>query len=77
LQIDGLKEAKMRQRREDAGLGGVLTEELDGADAIGVENVVDVGGKVVADSGGGNGDAGGPLLDDLFDVEKTVVARGL
>ena len=66
----------MRQRGKHLDFGRILAEEFDGADAVGVEDVVDVVGEVVADGGGGDGDAGGPLFDEIFDVEKTVVARG-
>jgi hypothetical protein len=51
-----------------------LTEELDGADAIGFEGVVDVAGEVVADSGRGDVDARCPLVDEIFDVLETVIA---
>ena len=34
----------------------------------GFEEVMDVAGEVVADGGGGDGDARGPLFDELFDV---------
>ena len=34
-----------------------MPEEFDGADAVGVENVVDVVAEVVADGGGWDGDA--------------------
>ena len=76
MRIDDLVEAKVWKRGEDICFGGVLAEDFDGADAVGVENVVDVSGEVVADSGGRDGDAGGPLLDDLLDVSEAVVAGG-
>ena len=38
----GLEEAKMRKWREGAYFCCILTEEFDGADAVGVEDVVDV-----------------------------------
>jgi hypothetical protein len=54
-----------------------LAEELDGAGAVGVEDVVDVGAEVVADGGWWDGDARCPLFDEVVDVEEAVVARGL
>ncbi len=39
-----------------------------------VEDVVDVLGEVVADGGGWDGDARGPLLDEVVDVGEAVVA---
>jgi len=75
-QIDELEKAEMGKRRKDAGFGGVLTEELDGANAVGVKDVVDVMGEVVTDGGGRDGDARRPLFDQVFDVEKAVVAGG-
>src|SRR5271163_2719868 len=71
-----LEEAEVRQRGKDFDFGRILAEDFDGADAVGVENVVDVVGEVVSDGGGGDGDAGGPLFDELFDVEKAMIARG-
>ena len=53
---------------ENVDFGGVLAEEFDGADAVGVEEVVDVVGEVVADGCGWDGDAGGPLGYELIDV---------
>ena len=66
----------MREGREGADFGGVLAEAFDGTDAIGVEDVVNIRGEIVADRGGWYGDARGPLFDELFNVEKTVVAGG-
>ena len=43
-------------------------------DAVRVEGVVDVVGEVVADGGGREGDAGGPLGDKVFDVGEAVGA---
>ena len=59
---------------ENIDFGGVLPEEFDGADAVGVEAVVDVVGEVVADGRGWDGDAGGPLGDELIDVGEAVGA---
>lgn len=67
----------MREGGEDINLGGVLTEEFDGTDAVDVEVVVDVAGEVEADGGGRDGDSGGPLFDELFDVGEAVIAGGV
>lgn len=72
--FESLKKAKIWERCEDADLGGVLAEELDGADAIGVESVVDVVGEVVADGFGQEREAGRPLVDEIFDVCEAVIA---
>ena len=71
LQIDNfdLEEAEARERREDVDFGGVLAETFDSADAVGVEDVVNIRREVVADGGGWDGNARGPLFDELFDVE--------
>src|SRR5258705_4038144 len=74
--IDDLEEAKAGQWGEDIDFGGVLPEQLDGADAVGIEDVMNIRGEVMADGGGWDRDAGGPLLDEIFDVEKAVVTRG-
>src|ERR1700761_6771730 len=74
--IDDLEEAKAGQRGEDIDFGGILPEQLDRADAIGVEDVMNIRGEVMADGGGRDRDAGGPLLDEIFDVEKPMVTRG-
>jgi hypothetical protein len=58
-----LEKAKRGEWGEGAYLGGVLAEELDGAEAIVVECVADVPGEVVTDGRWGDCDAGGPLLD--------------
>src|SRR5258705_12546901 len=71
-----LQEAEVGERREDVDFGGVLSEAFDGADAVGVEDVVNIRGEVVADGGGWDGDARGPLFDEFFDVEEAVVAGG-
>ena len=76
LQIDGLKKAEVREWGEDIEFGGVLAEEFDGADTVGVEDVVDVMREIVADGCGRDGDARRPLFDKLFNVQKAVVARG-
>jgi len=53
VKIDAaLKEAESGERGEDIDFGGVLAEEMDGADAVFVEGVVDVLGEVVVDGGG-------------------------
>ena len=66
----------MGKRGKNVGFGGVLAEELDGADAVGVQDVVDVMGEVMADGGGRDGDARRPLFDEVLDVKKAVIARG-
>ena len=76
LQWDDLEEAEAGERGEDVDLGGVLAKAFDGADAVGVEDVVNIRGKVVSDGGGGESDAGGPLLDEPLDVEEAVVSGG-
>jgi len=74
LQIDELEEAEVREWRENIDFDSVLAEELDGADAVGVEEVMDVACEVVAYGRGGDGDARGPLLDEVFDVREAVIA---
>ena len=69
-----LEETKAGERGENAGFSGVLAEELDGADAVCVEDIVDVVGEIVADGGGRKRDAWGPLFDEGLDVEEAVVA---
>ena len=76
LQIDELEEAEVGEWREDVGFGGVLAEELDGAEAVGVEDVVNIRGEIVADSGGWDSDSRSPLFDQPLDIEKAVVAGG-
>lgn len=73
----GLEEAEGREGGKDAGFGGEMAEGFDGLDAGGVEGVVDVAGEVVVDGGGGDGDAGGPLADEIVDMGEAVVAGGL
>ena len=51
-EIDELKEAKLVERRKNAELGGILAEEINGANTVGIEGVVDVAGEIVADRGG-------------------------
>jgi hypothetical protein len=54
VKIDvNLEEAEGGERGEDGDFGCVLTEELDRADAVFVEGVVDVAGEVIVDGGGG------------------------
>jgi hypothetical protein len=53
-----------------------LAKAFDGANAVGVEDVVNIRGEVVADGCGRDGDAGSPLFDEFFDVEEAVVAGG-
>ncbi len=65
-----------REGREDVEFSGELAEELDGADAVGVEDVVNVRGEIVPDGGGRDRDAWGPVFDELFDIEEAVIARG-
>ncbi len=69
-----LEEAEVGEWGEDVDFGGVSAEAFDGVDAVGVEVVVDVVGEVVANGGGRDGDARGPLIDEFFDVEEAVVA---
>ena len=69
-----LEEAEGGERGEDVGFVGVLAEEVDGLDAGGVKGVMDVVSAVVADGRGWEGDAWGPLVDEVFDVGETVVA---
>ena len=47
---------------------------MDGAETGLVEVVVDVVGEVVADGFGRDGDAGGPLADEIGDVGEAVIA---
>ena len=63
LRIDDLEEAEAGEWGEDIDFGGVLAEAFDGANAVGVEDVVNIRRKVVADGGGRDGDARGPLFD--------------
>jgi len=63
-----LEEAKVGKRGENTGFGGVLAKKIDGADAVGVEDIVNVVGEVVADCGGRKCDARGPLFDERLDV---------
>jgi hypothetical protein len=51
-------------------------EVLDGAEAVGVERVVDVLGEVGADDVSGDGDARCPLADEGVDVGEAGVAAG-
>lgn len=37
---------------------------------------MDVVGEVMPDGGGGDGDARGPLFDELVDVKQAMIARG-
>ncbi|MCU1252279.1 MAG: hypothetical protein JWQ49_5308 [Edaphobacter sp.] len=75
MQFD-LEEAEAGEWGEDVDFGGVLAKSFDGADAVGVEDIVNVRGEVVADGDGGEGDARGPLFDEFLDVEEAVVAGG-
>src|SRR5271154_1577057 len=77
LQIDESEEGEVGEWGEDVDLDGVSAEEFDSADAVGVEDVVDVVREVVADGGRRDGDARCPLVDEVFDVEETMVAGGL
>ena len=76
MQIDDLEEAEVGERGEDIDFGGVLAEELDGADAVGVEDVMDVMGEIVPNGRGWDGDTRCPLFDEGFDVKQAVVAGG-
>ena len=53
---------------------GEAAEEFDGAEAVGVEGVVDVVGQIGADRVGGEVEAGRPFGDELVDVGKPGVA---
>ncbi len=64
----------MAKRWKDVELGGVLAKQLDGADAVFVEVVVDILREVFADGCGREVDARGPLVDEVFDVSEAVVA---
>src|SRR5580692_10311003 len=66
----------MWEWRQDACFCGVLTEEFDGADAVGVEDVVDVRGEIVADGCRRKGDAWRPLFDEIFNIQEAVIAGG-
>ncbi len=57
-------------------LCGEGAEEFDGLQAVGVEGVVDVLGEVGADGFGGEGEAGGPFVDEVFGVGEAGVAAG-
>ncbi len=63
--------------RQDIQLRCVLAKEMDGAEAIVVEQVVDISCEVAADGFGCDGDAWTPLLDEIFDVGEAVVAGEL
>lgn len=69
-----LEETRSGKRWECSNLGGVLAEELDGTETIVVERVVDVGGEVVADGGGRDGNARGPLVDEVLNMGEAVIA---
>ena len=56
-----VEEVEFRERWKRADGGGEGAEELDGAEAVGVEGVVDVAGEIGADGVGTEGDAGRPL----------------
>jgi len=61
-------------RWEDGECGGFAEEGFHAGDAIVVEDVMDVGGEVGADGGLGDGEAGGPLVDEGVKVGEAVVA---
>ena len=67
----------MREGGQHIDFGGVLTKDLDGANAVSVEDVMDVIGEIVTDGGGWKGDARCPLGDEIFDIQEAVIARGL
>ena len=56
------------------GLRGVVAEDLNGANAIGCEGVVNVVGEVLTDRPGREGKAGSPFADQVFDVGDAIVA---
>ena len=66
----------MREGGEGIDFGGVLAEDLDGANAVSVEDVMDVIGEIVTDGGRWKSDARGPLGDQIFDIQEAVIARG-
>src|ERR1700735_4661250 len=66
----------MREGGQDIDFGGVLTKDLDGANAVSVEDVMDVIGEIVTDGGRWKSDARGPLGDQIFDIQEAVIARG-
>jgi len=73
----GFEDGAGAQGVEDADVGGEVAEGGDAADAVGVEGVVDVLGEVVADGGGWERDARGPLADEVFGVGEAVLAGGV
>lgn len=66
-----------RERGQSAGGGGEFAKEGDRAEAGLVEGVVDVLGEVGADGFGGDREARGPFVDEVFDVLEAVVAGEL
>ena len=72
--LEDVEEREGVERGEDGVLGGEGAEGGDGVFAGGVELVVDVFGEVMADGGGGDGDFGGPLGDEVGDVGEAVAA---
>ena len=72
--LEDVEEREGGERGEDGVLGGEGAEGGDGLLAGGVELVVDVFGEVMADGGGGDGDFGGPLGDEVGDVGEAVAA---
>ena len=63
MRIDDLEEAEAGKWREDIDFSSILAEAFDGADAVGIEDVVNIRRKIVADGGGWDGNARGPLFD--------------
>ncbi len=61
---------------ECADAGGKGAEEFDGAEAVGVQRVVDVAREVGADGIGADGEAWVPLGDELLGVGAAGVAAG-
>ncbi len=51
------------KRWQNANLCSKSSEEGDGAEAVGVEGVVDVVAEIGADGAGGEAEARGPLVD--------------
>src|SRR5579875_3857365 len=70
------QEVQGRQGWQAAELAGEAAEVLDGADAVGVERVVDVAGEIGADDIGWDRDAGRPFANEGFDVGQAGVAAG-
>ncbi len=70
-----MKEVKMGEWGKNIDLGGVAAEELDSADAVGVEAVVDVAGEVVANDRGRKCDPRSPFGHQFFNTCETFDPR--